>query len=224
MPIIDWLEYADHALAPICRSVTVVAGYDVRAETEEQVKSLGATFVNTGVDATGKGGYARELTPEEKTKVTAMLTQHIQKADLVITTAAIPGKASPKLISKKQVAGMKAGAVIVDLSAEGGGNCEDTVPGETTRVGSVTLVAPLNVPSLLGEDASELYAKNQYHLLELIMKDNIITIDWADEVIAKTCLTHAGKLTQEASKPDHAAGTGTPKPPGKPVKPTAKAA
>jgi len=189
------------AVATAHRLGAVVEGYDVRAETAEQVESLGATFVSTGVDATGKGGYARELTPEEKTKVTTVLTQHIQKADLVITTAAIPGKASPKLISKKQVAGMKAGAVIVDLSAEGGGNCEDTVPGETIRVGPVTLLAPLNVPSLLGEDASELYAKNQYHLLELIMKDNIITIDWTDEVLAKTCLTHAGKLTQDAPKP-----------------------
>jgi NAD(P) transhydrogenase subunit alpha len=139
------------------------------------------------------------LTAEEKTKVAAVLTLHIQKSDLVITTASIPGKASPKLISKTQVAGMKAGAVIVDLSAEGGGNCEDTEPGEIARVGQVTIVAPLNVPSLLGEDASELYSKNQYHLLELIMKDNIITIDWTDEVLAKTCLTHDGKLTAKAA-------------------------
>jgi NAD(P) transhydrogenase subunit alpha len=189
------------AVATAHRLGAVVEGYDVRAETQEQVESLGATFVSTGVDATGTGGYARELTSEEKTKVTAVLTQHIQKSDLVITTAAIPGKASPKLISHTQVAGMKAGAVIVDLSAEGGGNCEDTKPGQTTRVGDVTIAAPLNVPSLLGEDASELYAKNQYHLLELFMKDNIIAIDWKDEVLAKTCLTHAGKLTKDAPKP-----------------------
>ena len=100
---------------------------------------------------------------------------------------------------------MKAGAVIVDLSAEGGGNCEDTEPGETTEVGGVTIVAPLNVPSLLGEDASELYAKNQYALLALMMKDNIITIDWTDEVIAKTALTHDGKLCDADAKPDDAA-------------------
>jgi NAD(P) transhydrogenase subunit alpha len=171
-----------------------VEGYDVRPETEEQALSLGATFVKTGVDARGKGGYARELTPEEKAKVDGVLTQHIQAADLVITTAAIPGRASPKLISKAQVAGMKAGAVIVDLSGEGGGNCEATQPGKTVEVGRVTIVAPLNVPSLLGEDASELYAKNQYNLLALMMKDNIITIDWSDEVLAQTALTHAGKL------------------------------
>jgi NAD(P) transhydrogenase subunit alpha len=211
------------AVATAHRLGAVVEGYDVRAETKEQVESLGATFVTTGVDATGTGGYARELTPEEKTTVTAVLTQHIQKSDLVITTAAIPGKASPKLISRAQVAGMKAGAVIVDLSAEGGGNCEDTVPGKTTRVGEVTIVAPLNVPSLLGEDASELFAKNQYHLLELFVKDNIVTIDWTDEVIAKTCLTHAGKLTKDAPKPNKSAGA-TPKPPAKPSKPAVKAA
>ena len=189
------------AIATAHRLGAVVEGYDVRPETEEQALSLGATFVETGVDARGKGGYARELSAVEKAKVAAVLTKHIQAADLIITTAAIPGKPSPKLISKAQVAGMKAGAVIVDLSAEGGGNCEDTKPGETIKVGAVTIVAPLNVPSLLGEDASELYAKNQYNLLALMMKDNIIAIDWEDEVLAKTALTHAGKLCDEDAKP-----------------------
>jgi NAD(P) transhydrogenase subunit alpha len=201
------------AVATAHRLGAVVEGYDVRPATQEQVESLGATFVKTGVDATGQGGYARELSAEEKTKVAAVLSLHLQKSDLVITTAAIPGKASPKLITRKQVAGMKAGAVIVDLSAEGGGNCEDTVPGETTQVGSVSIVAPLNMPSLLGQDASELYSKNQYHLLELILKNNIITIDWTDEVLAKTCLTHAGKLSDDA--PKAAPPAGKPKPSSK---------
>ena len=187
------------AIATAQRLGAVVEGYDVRPETREQALSLGATFVDTGVDATGKGGYARALTPDEKTKVDAALTKHIENSDLVITTAAIPGKPSPKLISKAQVRGMKAGAVIVDLSAEGGGNCEDTRPGETIQVGGVTIVAPLNVPSLLGSDASELYAKNQYALLALMMKDNIITIDWTDEVLGKTALTHGGKLCGETA-------------------------
>ncbi len=205
------------AIATAQRLGAVVEGYDVRPATKEQALSLGATFVDTGVDATGKGGYARALTPEEKAKVDTALTQHIQASDLIITTAAIPGKASPKLISKAQVAGMKAGGVIVDLSAEGGGNCEDTVPGHTTQVGAVTIVAPLNVPSLLGKDASELYAKNQYALLALMMKDNIITIDWTDEVIAKTALTHDGKLCDTEAKPDDGAEA-------KPAKSPAKAA
>jgi NAD(P) transhydrogenase subunit alpha len=190
------------AIATAHRLGAVVEGYDVRPETKEQAESLGATFVDTGVNATGKGGYARELTPEEKTKVAAALTKHIQNSDLVITTAAVPGRASPKLISKAQVAGMKSGAVIVDLSAEGGGNCEDTSPGETTQVGPVTIVAPLNVPSLLGQDASELYARNVYNLLVLMVKDNVVTIDWKDEVVSKTALTHAGALVDHAEKKD----------------------
>ncbi|KKB61143.1 NAD(P) transhydrogenase subunit alpha [Robbsia andropogonis] len=181
------------AIATAHRLGAIVEGYDVRPETREQALSLGATFVDTGVDARGKGGYARELNADEKAKVAAVLTKHIQSADLIITTAAIPGKASPKLISHAQVLGMKVGAVIVDLSAEGGGNCDDTQPGETAKIGQVTIAAPLNVPSLLGEDASELYAKNQYNLLALMIKDNVIEIDWSDEVLAQTVLTHAGE-------------------------------
>src|SRR6202142_2009901 len=187
------------AVATAHRLGAVVEGYDVRPETAEQVASLGATFVQTGVDARGKGGYARELTAAEKSKIDIVVTKHIQEADLIITTASIPGRPAPKLISKSQVAGMKAGAVIVDLSAEGGGNCEDTVPGETVRVGHVSIVAPLNVPSLLGEDASELYAKNQFNLLALMLKDNVVKIDWDDEILAGTALTHAGEMKSQAA-------------------------
>ena len=193
------------AIATAQRLGAVVEGYDIRPATKEQALSLGATFVDTGVDATGKGGYARALTAAEKTKADAALTKHIQGSDLIITTAAIPGRTSPKLISKAQVAGMKVGAVIVDLSAEGGGNCADTEPGQTTRVEGVTIVAPLNVPSLVGRDASELYAKNQYAFLALMLKNNIITIDWTDEVIAKTALTHDGKLCDADTGPRAAA-------------------
>jgi NAD(P) transhydrogenase subunit alpha len=188
------------AVATAHRLGAVVEGYDVRPETAEQVASLGATFVETGVDARGKGGYARELTTAEKTKIDAVVTKHIQQSDLIITTAAIPGQPSPKLISKSQVAGMKAGAVIVDLSAEGGGNCEDTRPGEIARIGQVTIVAPLNVPSLLAQDASELYAKNVAALLALMMKDNIIALNWDDEVLAKAVLTHDGKMHSDKSE------------------------
>jgi NAD(P) transhydrogenase subunit alpha len=181
------------AIATAHRLGAIVEGYDVRPETQEQALSLGAKFVETGIDASGKGGYARELTVAEKTKVESILTKHIQEADLVITTAAIPGKASPKLITHQQVLGMKSGSVIIDLSAERGGNCEDTKPGETAIIGLVKIVAPLNIPSFLSCDASELYAKNIYHLLELFMKDNVIKIDWADEVLSKTVLTHDGE-------------------------------
>ena len=190
------------AIATAHRLGAIVEGYDVRPETKEQALSLGATFVDTGIDATGTGGYARALTVEENSSVTEVLTKHIQRADLVITTAAIPGKASPRLISHAQVAGMKAGSVIVDLSAEGGGNCEDTQPGIVTHVGKVTIVAPLNVPSLLSEDASELYSKNQFNLLALFMKNNVVEIDWSDEILARTVITHAGEnklLSNEGS-------------------------
>lgn len=188
------------ALATARRLGAMTEGYDVRPETKEQAESLGAKFVETGVDARGAGGYARELTQEEQEKIAAIVTKHIQAADVIITTAAIPGRPSPKLISKAQVEGMKAGSVIVDLAAEGGGNCEYTQPGETVRIGQVTLIGPLNVPSMLGEHASELYAKNQLNLLELILKDKSIQLDWQDEVLAKTVLTHAGEIKNEAAR------------------------
>jgi NAD(P) transhydrogenase subunit alpha len=188
------------AIATARRIGSKVEGYDVRPEVKEQVESLGAKFIDTGVDARGQGGYARELTQDEKDKIAAVVTKHIQSADIIITTAAIPGRPSPKLISKAQVDGMKAGAVIIDLAAEGGGNTEYTQPGETIQVGQITIVAPLNVPSLLAEHASELYSKNQYNLLELMVKDKALKLDWADEVIAKSCLTHAGEIRNEAAK------------------------
>jgi NAD(P) transhydrogenase subunit alpha len=188
------------ALATARRLGAMTEGYDVRPETKEQAESLGAKFVDTGVDARGAGGYARELTQEEKDKIAAVVTKHIQAADLIITTAAIPGRPSPKLISKAQVEGMKAGSVIIDLAAEGGGNCEYTKPGETVQVGQVTIVGPLNVPSLLGEHASELYAKNQLNLLELMIHEQAVKLDWTDEIIAKAVLTHAGEIKNEAAK------------------------
>lgn len=182
------------AIATAHRLGAVVEGYDVRPETAEQARSLGATFVDVGIDARGKGGYARELSEAETAQVAQVLTEHIQQADLVITTAAVPGRPSPRLISAAQLAGMKPGAVIVDLGAEGGGNCEGCVPGQTVMIGRVTLMAPLNLPSSLSQDASLLYAKNQFNLLALMLKNNVISIDWDDEVLAQTALTHAGKL------------------------------
>ena len=188
------------AIATAHRLGATVEGYDVRPETREQAASLGAKFVDTGVDARGEGGYARELTPQERDRVADVLTRHIQQADVVITTAAVPGRPAPKLISKGQVDGMKAGAVIVDLAAEGGGNCECTKPGETVSVGQVTIVAPMNVPSLLPEHASELYARNVLNLLELIIRDRELKPDWQDEVLAKTALTRASEMRNEAAR------------------------
>ena len=190
------------AIATAHRLGAVVEGYDVRPETAEQARSLGASFVDVGVDARGKGGYARELSDAEKHQVALVLTEHIQRADLVITTAAVPGRPSPRLISAAQLAGMKPGAVLVDPGAEGGGNCEGCVPGQTVKVGQVTLLAPLNLPSSLSQDASLLYAKNQFNLLALMLKNNVIHIDWDDPLLAQTALTHAGKLMPPLSPTD----------------------
>ncbi|HSG53338.1 MAG TPA: NAD(P) transhydrogenase subunit alpha [Rheinheimera sp.] len=188
------------ALATARRLGAITEGYDVRPETKEQAESLGAKFVDTGVDARGEGGYARELTAAEKDQIAAVVTKHIQQADIVITTAAIPGRPSPKLISKAQVDGMKLGAVIIDLAAEGGGNCEYSVPGETVQQGQITIAAPLNVPSRLAEHASELYAKNLLNLLQLMIVDGDIKLDWEDEILAKTVLTHQGEIKPEQIK------------------------
>lgn len=192
------------AIATAHRLGAVVEGYDVRPDTRNEAASLGAKFVETGVDARGEGGYARELTDDEKRRVEDALTKHIQAADLVVTTASVPGRPAPKLIGEAQVRGMKPGAVIVDLAADGGGNCACTQPGETVDIGEVTIVAPLNVPSLLGEHASELYAKNVLNLLELLIRDKALTPDWNDEVIAKMLLTRGNEITNDAAR-EHAA-------------------
>lgn len=188
------------ALATARRLGALLEGYDVRSETKEEAASLGAKFVDTGLNAQGQGGYAHDLTQAEKETVAQTLTRHIQKADLVITTAAVPGRPAPKLISKVQVQGMKAGAVIVDLASEGGGNCECTQPGKTVQVGQVTVVGPLNVPSLLSEHASELYAKNQLNLLKLMLHDQAIKLDWQDQILAESVLTHGGEIKNEAAR------------------------
>lgn len=191
-------------IATAHRLGAVVEGYDVRPETKGEAASLGAKFVDTGVNATGEGGYARELTKDENDKVEKVVTAHIQQADVVITTASVPGRPAPKLISKAQVDGMKAGAVIVDLEAEGGGNCDYTKPGETTQVGQISIVAPLNVPSLQGEHVSEHYAKNVFNLLKLLITDGKIAPNWNVEVIATTALTHTQEeQTDSAAQPAH---------------------
>lgn len=188
------------ALATAHRLGAVTEGYDVRPETREQAQSVGAKFVDTGIDARGEGGYARELTADEQAKVREVLTQHIQQADMIITTANVPGRKAPRLIDNAQIQGMKPGSVIVDLAADSGGNCEGTIPGQTARVGRVHILAPFNVPSLLAQQASELYARNLLNLLELIIKDGAVTLDLDDAVVAGTLLTHDGEICNEKAK------------------------
>jgi H+-translocating NAD(P) transhydrogenase subunit alpha len=188
------------AIATAKRLGAQVEGYDVRSATREQIQSLGAKFVDTGVSAEGTGGYARELTDEEKQKQQAVLEKHIAAADVVITTAAIPGRASPRIISTAVVEQMKPGAVIIDLAAEGGGNCEVTKPGEQIEHQGVIVYGPLNVPSQLAVHASEMYAKNLLNFLTPMLQEGEFKPDWEDEVISGSLLTHAGEIKHGPSR------------------------
>jgi H+-translocating NAD(P) transhydrogenase subunit alpha len=183
------------AIATSRRLGAIVEAYDVRSATKEQIQSLGAKFVDTGVAAEGTGGYARELMPEEKAKQQEILDRHIAKADAVITTAAVPGRTAPRIISKAAVAAMGAGAVIVDLAAESGGNCELTVAGETVVTpNGVKILGPRNLPSELARHASQMYARNLLNFLAPAIKKGELAIDWQDEVFAQSALTHDGQV------------------------------
>jgi len=182
------------AIATARRLGAIVEGYDVRAAVKDQVESLGAKFVDIDIKAEGTGGYARELTAEEKAMQQAILAKHVAAADVLITTAAIPGRPSPKIISREMVEGMKGGSVIVDLAAEGGGNCELTQPGETILHNRVKIFGPINVPSTVSGHASELYAKNLLNLLSLLIKDGKIHIDLDDQILKDSLITHGGAI------------------------------
>lgn len=186
------------AIATARRLGAVVEGYDVRSATKEQVQSLGAKFIELGIKAEGAGGYARELTAEEKQQQQDELAKHIATADVLITTAAVPGRPSPKIIPESTVDGMKSGAIIIDLAAEGGGNCTLTQPGQTIVHNGVTIHAPLNVPSQVPVHASEMYAKNLFNFLSPMLKDGQYQPDFEDEVIAGALLTHGGKIMNES--------------------------
>jgi NAD(P) transhydrogenase subunit alpha len=183
------------AIATSRRLGAIVEAYDVRSATKEQIQSLGAKFVDTGVAAEGTGGYARELTTEEKAKQQEILDRHIAKADAVITTAAIPGRAAPRIVSRNAVEAMASGAVIVDLAAESGGNCELTVAGETVVTSNgVKILGPRNLPSELARHASQMYARNLLNFLTPAIKNGELAIDWQDEVFARSVLTHDGEV------------------------------
>ena len=188
------------AIATSRRLGAIVEAYDVRAATKEQIQSLGAKFVDTGVAAEGAGGYARELTAEERAKQQAILEKHIAKADAVISTAAIPGRAAPRIISKAAVAAMGSGSVIVDLAAESGGNCELTVAGETVVTpNGVKILGPRNLPSELARHASQMYSRNLFNFLQPAIKGGALAIDWQDEVFAQSVLTHDGTVRHSAT-------------------------
>ncbi len=177
------------ALATAKRLGGRTTGYDVRPEVADQVRSVGAQWLDLGIDAAGEGGYARELTEEERQKQQQALEEAIKGFDVVITTALVPGRPAPRLVTAAAVEGMKPGSVVVDLAGETGGNCELTEPGQTVVKYGVTIASPLNLPATMPEHASELYAKNITSVLELLIKDGALAPDFDDEIVAGSCVT-----------------------------------
>jgi NAD(P) transhydrogenase subunit alpha len=198
------------AIATARRLGAVVQGFDVRAAVKEQVESLGARFLefDLGGDLEGEGGYAKELTAEQQARQQELMAEAIGKVDVVITTALVPGRRAPILVTEDAVKLMKPGSVVVDLAGEAGGNCELTEPGQTVVRHDVKIVAPLNVPSTMAEHASQLYAKNIQALLELMVRDGALALDFEDEVIAGACVTRGGEIVHEGAKAAAAATTG----------------
>ena len=182
------------AIATARRLGAMVEGYDVRPETREQIESLGAKFVDTGVNAVGEGGYARELTDEEKAQQAEKLGRAIAQCDVLITTASVPGRKAPVIVTKKMVEAMKEGAVIVDLAAEGGGNVEGTEAGKEVKVGGVLIIGPTHIASRMPVHASEMFAKNLFNFISPFIKDGTLSLDWEDEVMSGACLCHEGAV------------------------------
>ncbi|HEY7891104.1 MAG TPA: Re/Si-specific NAD(P)(+) transhydrogenase subunit alpha [Solirubrobacteraceae bacterium] len=189
------------ALATAKRLGARTTGYDVRPEVAEQVQSLGAQWLDLGVEAAGEGGYARELTDEERARQQQALTDAIKGFDVVITTALVPGRPAPKLVTEEAVRGMKPGSVIVDLAGETGGNCELTEPGQTVVRHDVKIISPLNLPATMPEHSSQLFARNVQALLELLVDENgQLKLDFEDEVIAGACIVRGGEIVHEGAK------------------------
>jgi proton-translocating NAD(P)+ transhydrogenase subunit alpha len=189
------------ALATAKRLGARTTGYDVRPEVAEQVHSLGAQWLDLGLEASGEGGYARELTEAERAQQQQALTDAIKGFDVVITTALVPGRPAPKLVTKEAVEGMKPGSVIIDLAGEAGGNCELTEPGETVVRHDVKIVSPLNLPSTMPEHSSQLFARNVLSLLDLFVgEDGASKLDFEDEIIAGACIVRDGEIVHAGAK------------------------
>jgi NAD(P) transhydrogenase subunit alpha len=189
------------ALATAKRLGARTTGYDVRPEVAEQVESLGAQWLDLGLEASGEGGYARELTDEERAKQQQALTDAIKGFDVVITTALVPGRPAPRLVTAEAVEGMKPGSVIVDLAGEAGGNCELTEPGQTVVRHEVKIASPLNLPATMAEHSSQLFARNVQALLELFVgEDGALQLDWEDEIVKGACVVRAGEIVNDGAR------------------------
>jgi NAD(P) transhydrogenase subunit alpha len=184
------------AIATARRLGAVVEGYDVRRAAGEQVRSLGATFLEVdlgGIKTEDAGGYALELTEEAMRRGRDLIAEHARTADVIITTAQVPGRPAPLLITEEAVNGMKRGAVIVDLAGATGGNCAAGVPGQTIERDGVRIMTPLNLPGSVPVDASKLYSRNVTAFLQLLIKDGALNIDMTDDVVGPTCVAHLGQ-------------------------------
>ena len=189
------------AIATAKRLGAVVQAYDVRAAAADEIRSMGAKFIDLELDSLeGSGGYAREMTEDRAIRQRELLAPYIAAADALITTAAIPGRPAPMLVTRQMVEAMRPGSVVVDLAAESGGNVEGSVPGEDTVIGNATVWGGSNVPSQMPVAASRLYASNLVTLLQLMVKDGSVVIDFDDEIIAGACVTHAGQVRFEPAR------------------------
>jgi len=199
------------AIATARRLGAVVTATDVRPAAKEQVESLGAKFIAVEDEefkqAETAAGYAKEMSKEYQAKQAALVAEHIKKQDIVVTTALIPGRPAPRLISKDMVASMRPGSVIVDLAVERGGNCELAKPGEVADVNGVKIVGHLNVPGRLAASASSLYAKNLYNFIETLIdkKEKKLAVKWDDEIVKATMLTREGAIVHPSFAPRNAA-------------------
>ncbi|MGJ4804523.1 NAD(P) transhydrogenase subunit alpha [Luteimonas sp. SDU82] len=174
------------AVATAKRLGAQVECFDVRPETREQIESLGGRFLDLGVSAAGEGGYARQLTDDERALQQQRLAEHLRGIDVIVCTAAVPGRPAPRIVTAAMVAGMKPGSVLVDLAAETGGNCELTRRGETIESGGVTIAGPLDLASQGALHASEMFARNVYNFVSLLLRDGALTFDWDDELLSRT--------------------------------------
>lgn len=190
------------AIATARRLGAMVSGFDVRAAAAEQVESLGAKFIAPQAlpsDAETKGGYARELAEDQQKRVQEAVAGAIVDMDLVIATAAIPGRPAPRLITREMVEAMKPGAVIVDVSAETGGNCELTRPGETVVHGDVTIIGPLNLPATMPQHASQMFSRNVQTLIEHLVPEKELVLDLDDQITGAMCIAHQGAARQRGN-------------------------
>ncbi len=187
------------AIATARRLGAVVEAFDIRPAVKEEVQSLGAKFVEVQLqeDTVAAGGYAKEISEAAKQRTQEVVAEHVKHSDVVITTAQVPGKKAPILVTEEMVAEMKPGSVIVDLAAEQGGNCACTDPGKDVLWNGVTIIGPINLPSSMPVHASQLYAKNLATLVQYLVKDNALQLNFEDDIINTACITHAGEIRNQ---------------------------